>query len=107
LLPSRRAISSGVAPAPPCKQQGKIQAGAQISPYLRALFEAGAANNRSVTGQEQEKRRRVSHFFRGSPTRDKKPPAVSRARAIMRSFGEYSFLEDSRYASQQKSAGLS
>jgi hypothetical protein len=47
----------------PCKQQGKIQAGAQISPYLRALFEAGAANNRSVTGQEQEKRRRVSHFF--------------------------------------------
>jgi hypothetical protein len=38
--------------------------------------------------------------------RDKKPAAVSRP-AVMRSFGEYSFLEDSRYASQQKSAGLS
>jgi hypothetical protein len=32
-----------------------MQAGAQISPYLRALFEAGAAKNRAITGEQQEK----------------------------------------------------
>src|SRR5262249_50941560 len=55
LLPRQRPISSSVAPAAPCKQQGKIQAGAQITPYLRAFFEPSAANNRTITGQEQEK----------------------------------------------------
>jgi len=82
----------------PCKQQAKIQAGAQISPYLRALFEAAAANNRTITGQEQD-------FF-ADHQRAIKSPQRYPARAVMRSFGEYSFLEDSRYASQQKSAGL-
>jgi hypothetical protein len=69
------------------------------------LFEAGAANNRTITGHEQEKGGASVIFFRGSPTRDKKPQRYV-ARAVMRSFGEYSFVEDSRYASQQKSAGL-
>src|SRR5215470_2583390 len=94
-------ISSRVASAAPCKQQGKIQARAQITPYLRALFEAGAANNRSVTGQEQEKRRRVSHFF-ADHQRAIKSPQRYPARAVMRSFGGYSFLEDSRYAESTK-----
>jgi hypothetical protein len=105
LLPSRRAISSRVAPAAPCKQQGKIQAGAQITPYLRALFESDAANNRSVTGHEQEKGGASVIFF-ADHQRAIKSPQRYPARVVMRSFGEYSFLEDSRYASQQKSAGL-
>src|SRR5262245_66461176 len=35
-----------------------------------------------------------------------KSPQRYPARAVMRSFDEYSFVKDSRYASQQKSAGL-
>jgi hypothetical protein len=100
-------MSSGVAPPPPCKQQGKIQAGAQITPYLRALFEAGAANNRAITGQEQEKGGASVIFCKRIIQRAIKSPQRYPARAVMRNFGEYSFLEDSRYASQQKSAGLS
>jgi hypothetical protein len=90
----------------PCKQQGKIQAGAQIIPYLRALFEAAAANNRSITGQEQEKGGRVIHFLRADSAARANKARSRIARAVMRSFGEYAFLEDSRYASQQKSTRL-
>jgi hypothetical protein len=46
--------------------------------------------------------RRVSHYFQriAAPHRaTKKPAAVSRP-GVMRSFGECSFLKDSRYASQ-------
>jgi hypothetical protein len=44
--------------------------------------------------------RRGCHFFRASgPRSEKKPAAVSHP-GVMRSFGECSFLEDSRYASQ-------
>jgi hypothetical protein len=41
---------------------------------------------------------------RGSRARNKKPGAVSRPGG-WRTFGEYTFLEDSRYASQEDSAG--
>jgi succinylarginine dihydrolase len=68
------------------------------------LFEVGAANNRTTTGQEQEKAARMIFF--ADHQRAIKSPQRYPARAVMRSFGEYSFLEDSRYASQQKSAGL-
>jgi hypothetical protein len=98
-------MSSRVAPAAPCKQQGKIQAGAQITPYLRALFETSAANNRTITGQEQEKGG-ASAVSARITQRAIKSPQRYLARAVMRSFGEYSFLKDSRYASQQESAGL-
>jgi hypothetical protein len=40
---------------------------------------------------------------RGLRARNKKPGAVSRPGG-WRNFGEYAFLEDSRYASQAKSA---
>jgi hypothetical protein len=70
------------------------------------LFEAGAANNRTITGQEQEKGGASVIFCKRIMPRTIKSPQRYPARAVMRSFGEYSFLEDSRYASQQKSAGL-
>jgi hypothetical protein len=69
------------------------------------LFEAGAANNRTITGQEQEKGGALVIFF-ADHQRAIKSPQRHPARAVMRNFGEYSFLEDSRYASQQKSAEL-
>jgi succinylarginine dihydrolase len=69
------------------------------------LFEAGAANNRTITGQEQEKGGASVFFFADHQPTIKSPQRYP-ARAVMHSFGEYSFLEDSRYASQQKSAGL-
>jgi len=90
----------------PCKQQGKIQTGAPIIPYLRALFEVAAANNRGITGQEQEKGGRVIYFLRADPAARANKARSRIARAVMRNFGEYAFLEDSRYASQQKSARL-
>jgi hypothetical protein len=63
----------------PCKQQGKIQAGAQITPYLRAFFEPGAANNRTITGEKQEKAARQSFFCERITQRAiRKPAAVSR-----------------------------
>jgi len=69
------------------------------------LFEAGAANNRTITGHEQEKGGASVIFF-ADHQRAIKSPQRYVARAVMRSFDEYSFVEDSRYASQQKSAGL-
>jgi hypothetical protein len=69
------------------------------------LFEAGAAKNRAITGQQQEKGGASVIFF-ADHQRAIKSPQRYPARAVMRSFGEYSFLEDSRYACQQKSAGL-
>jgi hypothetical protein len=69
------------------------------------LFESGAAINRAITGQEQEKGG-ASVVSARITQRAIKSPQRYPARAAMRSFGEYSFLEDSRYASQQESAGL-
>jgi hypothetical protein len=42
---------------------------------------------------------------RGLRARNKKPGAASRP-GVWRSFGEYAFLEDSRYASQEESGGI-
>jgi len=42
---------------------------------------------------------------RGLRTRNKKPSAVSRPGG-WRSFDEYAFLEDSRYASQEESGSI-
>src|SRR6516165_4136142 len=60
--------------------------------------------DRTITGEKQEKARQS--FFQRITQRAIKTPQRCPARVIMRSFGEYAFVKDSRYASQQKSSGL-
>jgi hypothetical protein len=61
-----------------CKEQGKIQARAQIAPHLRAFFETGAANNRAITGEKQEEAARQSFLRADHAARQKTRSGIPR-----------------------------